>query len=224
MKYTGSLQSIHIKLNKLEDLDRLLREESTEPNVKYELETDEFTYEYSTPSEIWKSSLVQDFVHDFRIDLSCEEGDVKIETYEAYSDEETEIYSNSRDIKLWIKGEDDWTRSKKEKIDSFFDVHGNRIRTILTKKHSQIMIGGTILTGLFFNYALRGRIDPVLAGFVFFFLIAILMRPLQYFHPYSLLVLDADEKLRPNSHKVAATIGVLGGIVGLLNFVGLGTL
>ena len=82
MKYRGSLQSIHMKPNKLEELDQLLREDSTSPEVKCELEADEFIHEYSTPRDIQSAQLIQNFISDFKIDLCCKERNVTLRAYE----------------------------------------------------------------------------------------------------------------------------------------------
>lgn len=214
VKYQTDLPSIHLEEDDLTDIEQVFRDGETDSVIEFKLHNGPFTYEYSTTKGILSDNTLPDFVKSFELTLESKKGKVKITANE-----------EDHDIILWISGERDWVKRKKDHIEDFFEHRGDHIRTTLQNHLPTIAASISIAIAIISNYSGFGSIsgdglftDALLLGFGGLISGGILTSVINYFHPYSLIRLS-NRQLHPYLWKVISWITIVAAIITILGVV-----
>jgi hypothetical protein len=210
-KYQTNLPSIHLEEDNLSDLEDLLREGDTDPEIELKLHSGQFTYEYETTNNILSDKTLPDFIESYEFTSNSKEGKVKITAD-----------GENNEINLWISGEQEWVRRKQGQIEEFFDHRGDEIRTFLENRLALTTIGIAILGGAILIYTGAGARfgitevgDLLLVGFGGLIISIILHSIINFLHPYTLIRLST-KRLHPYLWKLLRWATVLAALLTIL--------
>lgn len=211
MRYTTHLPSIHITESKLQSLEKLIREETTAPELTIELYEDTTVYDYTSSEELLNDPKLPAHFRRFTIELTSAEGELEIEADNS---------SERQKLELEIAGEDDWVRQKQANIEAFFDAQGDQIRArfeehpwLITGAVIGILAYGSLLLNVGSQIGIQ-TIDDVLLTVIMGSIAAGLLKELfDKLDPYVLLSTNDREPLYPNLKKLAYVLSILGSVV-----------
>lgn len=213
---------MHLTGDDLDDLEQVLRKDSTNEQLTFSFKKDGFEYSSDSVQDFVQKVDLPDIAKEYEFHMRCEEGKIRIDA--------DKLYSGG---KLRISGDTDWVHKKERQISEFLDKYKNRVRT-----HSTKIIGATyaleIFAWLVFSTTSTGG-EISFSLFEGFFIIsafiAIIGWPyaligiVAFVYPYHLIKRDESVKYQPGLSSffkytliLLSIIGGIGGIVSLIRF------
>jgi hypothetical protein len=193
MEYTTRLPAVHLGGEAMTALETTLRSDCTAPEMEVTLEYGSVTYRYSSLEEIRGDVALPAVVRSFEVSLTAREGRIEL----VADDREHEL-------NLQLSGDRRWVESKRRSIESFFEVHGARLRTFLEQYLAFCLGFAAVGLGLLAYYTglgepigMRSPLDSILFASLALIGGGVLHLVLNRVYPYAVLV--------PSSHGTRAS-------------------
>lgn len=186
MEVERTLPSVHLDVETIAEFEELLSAGSTDPRLEISLDYGAVSFQSLSSTELRRNATLPGVVRSFEIVAGMPDGQVELESAAGESE-----------LSVRIQGEDDWVREHLAAVESFFETHGGKLRTVLERYLAVGLTIGTVLSSLLlyasgFGSAvgMRVPIDALLYGSLALMAGGVLHLLLNAVYPYALIVPD----------------------------------